>query len=225
MKVKDIMTRDVATVGQRASLKQVARVMTDRGVSGVPVVNAENHVLGVVTEGDILAKAASHPESLGMLGSIFRLPTVDERHRAAETAGEAMTPLPVTIDAESTVPEAARLMVVHRVNRLPVLRDGKLSWESSVAPISSARSLVPTATFGKSFGTTSSDGLLWLDPDELDIDVSGGVVRIGGTVEWRTVAQLVEAFAWRIPGVVSVDCSELRWRTDDRKQRTAVVSQ
>ena len=42
---KDIMTRDVATVGQRASLKQVARVMTDRGVSGVPVVNAENHVL------------------------------------------------------------------------------------------------------------------------------------------------------------------------------------
>ena len=99
------------------------------------------------------------------------------------------------------------------------------SWESSVAPISSARSLVPTATFGKSFRTTSSDGLLWLDPDELDIDVSGGVVRIGGTVEWRTVAQLVEAFAWRIPGVVSVDCSELRWRTDDRKQRTAVVSQ
>ena len=70
MKVKDIMTRDVATVGQRASLKQVARVMTDRGVS-VPVVNAENHVLGVVTEGDILAKAASHPESLGMLEASF----------------------------------------------------------------------------------------------------------------------------------------------------------
>lgn len=224
MKVKDIMTRDVATVGQRASLKQVARVMTDRGISGVPVVNAENHVLGVVTEGDILAKAASHPESLGMLGSIFRLPTVDERHRAAETAGEAMTPLPVTVDAESTVPEAARLMVVHRVNRLPVLRDGKLV------------GIISRADIVRAFTRSDSDiweelrndilgRTLWLDPDELDIDVSGGVVRIAGTVEWRTVAQLIEAFAWRIPGVVSVDCSDLMWRTDDRKQRTSVVSQ
>lgn len=62
------MTVNVAAVGQDATLKQVAEAMVDRGVSGIPVVNAERHVLGVVSEADLIAKEASRPESARILG-------------------------------------------------------------------------------------------------------------------------------------------------------------
>ena len=222
MKVKDIMTVDVATVGQSASLKQVARVMTDCGVSGLPVVNADGYVLGVVTEADIIAKAASRPESLGVLGTLFRPPGVDDRRLAATTAGQAMTTPPVNVDVDSSVAEAARLMVEHQVNRLPVVKGRKLVGIVSRADIVRAFTR-QDADIWEELRSDILGHTLWLDPDDLVINVTGGAVKVAGEVESRTVAQLVEAFAWRIPGVVSVDCSDVSWHVDDRARRTSVT--
>jgi CBS domain-containing protein len=66
MRVKDVMTENVAAVGQGATLKQVAELMVERGISGVPVIDSEGSVLGVVSEADIIVKAASRPESAGI---------------------------------------------------------------------------------------------------------------------------------------------------------------
>jgi CBS domain-containing protein len=109
MNVKDIMTTNVVAVGRDASLKQVAELMAEHKISGVPVVNAERRVLGVASEADIIVKAASRPASVGLLGDLVTQ-KVDQRDLAAATAGEAMTAPAVTMDAEETVAEAARLM-------------------------------------------------------------------------------------------------------------------
>jgi CBS domain-containing protein len=219
MKVDEIMALNVATVGQDASLKQVAELMVARGISGIPVVNAEHRVLGVVSEADIILKAASRPESAGVLGRLLAPRAVDERHLAATTAGEAMSAPAVTIDAGQSVAEAARLMVEHRVNRLPVLTEGRLVGIVTRADVVRAF----TRSDGEIWEELRNDVIpsrLWISPDELDVQVTSGRVRIAGRVKTRTEAELVEAFAWRVPGVVSVDCSGVTWEADDRALRS-----
>jgi len=217
MKVKELMTAKPATVGQTASLKQVAELMVERGISGLPVVNADGRVLGVVSEADIILKAASRPESAGVLGRFFVPKSVDERHLAATTAGEAMTAPAVTIEADRSVADAARLMVEQQVNRLPVLAGGKLAGIVSRGDIVRAF----TRSDGDIWEELNDDirRKLWIAPDELDIAVTGGRVEVAGRVTTRTEAELIEAFCWRVPGVVSVDCTELSWEADDQALR------
>jgi CBS domain-containing protein len=223
MRVKDLMTRNVATVGPDATLKEVARLMVKRGVSGVPVVNSEGWVLGVVSEADLIVKAASRPESAGVIGTLLAPEAVDERHLAATTAGEAMTAPAVTIDIDRSISEAARRMVEHQVNRLPVLNDG------SLVGIVSRGDLVRAFTRSDEeiLEELRNDVLpnkLWISPEDVDITVVGGQVTVGGRVSTRTDADLIEAFAWRLAGVVSVDCSQLTWESDDRAVRAGAVS-
>jgi CBS domain-containing protein len=220
MKVRDVMSAKVAAVGRDATLKQVAELMGERGISGVPVVAAGGEVLGVVSEEDIIVKAASHPESAGIYWRLFAPEGLDPGRLEAATAGEAMTSPAVTIDADGSVAEAARLMVDHGVKRLPVLADRRLV------------GIVTRADIVRAFTRSDSEiweelrnevlpRQLWISPGEVDVSVTGGRVTVAGRVETRTEAELVEAFAWRVPGVVSVDCSGLAWKTDDRAVRAA----
>jgi CBS domain-containing protein len=220
MKVRDVMSTNVATVGPDATLKQVAELMGDRRISGVPVVGAEGAVLGVVSEEDIVVKVASHPEGAGVSWRLFAPEGLDPGRLVAATAGEAMTSPAVTVDAEASVAEAARLMVDHGVKRLPVIAGGRLAGIVARADIVRAF----TRSDGEIWEELRNEVLprqLWIPPEQLDVAVTGGRVTVAGEVETRTEAELVEAFAWRVPGVVSVDCSGLAWTTDDRAARAA----
>jgi CBS domain-containing protein len=220
MKVRDVMSTNVAAVGPDATLKQVAELMGDRRISGVPVVGAEGEVLGVVSEQDIVVKVASHPESAGVSWRLFAPEGLDPGRLAAATAGEAMTIPAVTVDAEASVAEAARLMVDQGVKRLPVLAGGGLAGIVTRADVVRAF----TRSDGEIWEELRNEVLprqLWIPPEQLEVGVAGGRVTVAGEVETRTEADLVEAFAWRVPGVVSVDCSGLAWKTDDRAVRAA----
>jgi CBS domain-containing protein len=220
LKVRDVMTANVAAVGPDATLKQVAELMGNRGISGVPVVGERGEVLGVVSEEDIVVKVASHPERAGVSWRLFAPEGLDPGRLAAATAGEAMTIPAVTVDTEASVAEAARLMVDHGVKRLPVVGDGRLVGIVTRADVVRAF----TRSDGEIWEELRNDVLprqLWIPPEQLDVSVTGGRVTVAGEVETRTEAELVEAFAWRVPGVVSVDCSGLAWRTDDREARAA----
>jgi CBS domain-containing protein len=220
MKVSEVMSANVAAVGVDATLKQVAELLGDRGISGVPVVGPGGEVVGVVSEEDIIVKAASHPESAGVFWRLFAPADVDVHRLAAATAGEAMTSPALTVEADASVAEAARLMVDHGVKRLPVLAGGKLAGIVTRADIVRAF----TRSDSEIWEELRNDVLprqLWIAPDELEVTVSEGRVAVAGRVGTRTEAELVEAFAWRIPGVVSVDCSGLAWETDDREVRAA----
>src|SRR4029079_19424090 len=105
-----VMNKDVVVVSPRMPLKEVARVLVNRHFSGVPVVDDDGKVLGVLSEGDILAKERGPGDDTSIFGRALELETWAEKHGARD-AGAAMTAPAVTITPERTVSEAATLML------------------------------------------------------------------------------------------------------------------
>lgn len=134
------MTTDVVTVTPETTLKEVAKLLIDRRIAGVPVCGAAGGVLGVVSESNILWKELrSLPENGHVIRRILDAAYADDKRAKAATAREAMTSPAVTIGPEEPIARAARLMLEHMINRLPVVSEG-LSSESSPALISSVPS-------------------------------------------------------------------------------------
>src|SRR5581483_6940637 len=127
MDVEHLMTRDVVTVSPETPLKEVAAILADRGISGLPVCGAGGEVLGVVSEADILHKERGLPRGrASVFDWLFARSDEDANKLAARTAGEAMTAPAITIDAGRPVAEAAALMLDRGINRLPVVHAGEL---------------------------------------------------------------------------------------------------
>jgi len=129
MKVHEVMTTGVVTVRPDATLKEAALLLAENGISGLPVVDGEGAVLGVVSEADVLAKE-SPPESERRGVAHWLLDSRDpwlETRVAARTVGEAMSSPAQTISPERPVVEAATRMLEGGINRLPVVDpQGKL---------------------------------------------------------------------------------------------------
>ncbi|HZC29899.1 MAG TPA: CBS domain-containing protein, partial [Gaiellaceae bacterium] len=128
MRVQDVMTKDVAAVLPGTPLKEVAQLLVDRKVSGVPVVDGDGCVLGVVSETDLLVKERGAPRRRGgPLAWLVDPIEIGQRLKLeARVAGEAMSAPAVTISPLRSLAAAAESMLDNRVNRLPVVRDGKL---------------------------------------------------------------------------------------------------
>ena len=216
MKVAELMTQDVVTVTPETTLKEVAALLVDRRISGLPVVQADGTVVGVVSEADILVKEQGPEPRHGLLRWLLGARKDDER-LLARTAEEAMTAPAITVRAASSVSHAARLMTQNGVKRLPVLnRNDRL------VGIVTRSDLV--RAFTRSDAEIALDirdgvirGTLWLGGSEPDIAVQDGVVTLSGEVERRSDVELLELFTARVPGVVSVE-SNVGWRWDDEKR-------
>ncbi len=127
MRVQDLMTTPVLSIGPEASLKDVATIFVESGISGLPVRDAQNHVIGVVSEGDILYKEHDSQDA----GWTRRLRVAARPTRGGDQVEgadvrEAMTSPPITVSPWSSTSEAARLMTELGVNRLPVVKDDTL---------------------------------------------------------------------------------------------------
>jgi CBS domain-containing protein len=159
MKVRDVMRTDVTTVERSTSLREVAKILAEHGISGVPVVDGDGNVVGVVSEADILMKERG--PDLRRRGWVARLldpPDPDAAGKLeARTAGEAMTSPAITVEPGAHVAQAAGLMTEEGVNRLPIVDDGALVGIVS-EPISSARSRGPTTRSLARSARTSSCG-------------------------------------------------------------------
>lgn len=124
--VTSVMSVIVVTAQRSTPVLDVARLMVDHGVSGVPVVDG-NRVVGMVTERDMVAQEmdVDAPVYGTFLDAVFKLPwdKSDEEFRRvlATTAGELMSSDVVTISSTATVREAANLMYKRRLNPLPVV--------------------------------------------------------------------------------------------------------
>src|SRR5829696_7997762 len=226
MRVIDVMCRDVVSVSPQTSIKEVARLLVEREISGVPVVGEEGRVLGVVSEGDIVFKERGVAEPEGHAYDWLFGDGQGSAKREARTAAQAMTSPALSIELGRSVAEAARTMVESAVNRLPVVTEGRLV------------GIVTRADLVRVFARSDADlereirndillRTLWIDPGLLRVDVADGEVTLGGELDTRTEAELVTAYVARVPGVVSVDDSHLRWRRDDlarRQWRTAARS-
>ena len=203
MRVAELMTTDVLTVGPDSTLKEVAELLAGRGISGAPVVDGDGTLLGVVSEADILAKER-RPAHQTRFGRMLGYPEPDEAKSHARTAREAMTSPAVTIDANRRVDAAAALMLDRSVNRLPVVgHDGKLLGIVTRADL--VRAFIHTDEQIES--EIREEVLLhelWLDPTDFELTVASGEVTITGQVQHDDEVALIERRIRLVPGVVSV---------------------
>jgi CBS domain-containing protein len=216
MKVKELMTESPVAVGPDTPLRDVAAILSERRISGVPVIGERLEVLGVVSEADILLKERGpEPRHGGMLGWLLAGGQPDARKLAARTAVEAMTSPAVTVGPEHDVSKAARLMTDNRIKRLPV-----------VDAAGTLVGIVTRADLVRAFARSDEEiereiqdlvlHTLWIEEPGLDVRVERGEVRLSGKLERRSDAELLPRFVAGVPGVVTVH-STLRWAWDDRK--------
>jgi CBS domain-containing protein len=222
MKIEALMTKGVLTVAPDLPLRDVAALLTERRISGAPVCDQGNRVLGVISEADIIRKEQGlAPEVHGVARWFARLFDGELDKVEARTVAEAMTTPALTARPFDSVSRAARLMVEHRVNRLPVVVDGRLV------------GIVTRADLVRAFNRTDDEiavqirdevfvRALWLGPEELDLTVQSGVATIRGTVETESDARVVEHLVRSVPGVVDVT-AELIARHRDRPDRRSII--
>jgi CBS domain-containing protein len=214
-----VMTTDVVKVRPATPFKQIARLLARHGVSGLPVVDDDDKVLGVVSETDLL----THQARQGAEGSAHRAPLTRAARRGAAsgrplTAGELMTAPAVTVHALDPVARAARTMVRHGVQRLPVLDE-----EERLVGIVTRRDLLgvflrPDAAIRAQVVDEVLIRSLWLSPDTVEVTVADGVVTLTGRVERRSEIPVATAVIRRLDGVVDV-VSHLTYRLDDSRLR------
>ena len=217
--VHDVMTQPVVSVQPGTPLKEVAHLLIDNGISGVPVVDAYGVVLGVVSEGDLLVKEqgadAIHHRRLARLVGESAESRAQLVKFEAVTAAEAMTTPAVTITSARSIHDAAGIMTSKRVNRLPVVDDGRLVGMVSRADL--VRAYVRSDD--ELAETIRSDVILrvlWLDPELFSVVVTDGVASISGHVERRSTAEMFERAVRMVPGIVDAHAS-VTWSTDDSR--------
>lgn len=206
MRVADLMTTDVVTVTPETSLRDAAALLAERRISGLPVVDTEGRVVGVLSEADIVAKAGGPSREHRLLGWLLD-PDVDLADKiAARTVSDAMSAPPLTIDAQRPVYEAAKVMASEGINRLPVV-DG----ERLVGIVTRADVVRAFARSDEEIAAEISDEILrrtmWLEPGSVTVRVENGVVTLEGEVDSEADAELLPLFVSRVPGVVSVQAN------------------
>ncbi len=134
MKVRDIMTKDVMTVKTNTSVNEVAKLMGARDISGVPVVDDAGHVIGIITELDLIVRNTrlEMPRFIEVLDwgriPLERPGHAQERlkHMLGTEARDVMTEKVLTIGPDAEVEVLAELMVKRRVNPVPVIENDRL---------------------------------------------------------------------------------------------------
>lgn len=197
--VRDVMTKDVIAVQPHAAFKDIAILFAHHNISSVPVIDDDRHVLGVISETDLLSKESqqalpSHRPSLGPRQRRLRAKATARR------AHELMTSPAITIGPGETVPAAARTLQRHAVTRLPVVDE-----HGTLVGIVSRHDLL--CLFVRSDHDIASDVRHEVTPHapgELSADVTDGVVVLNGRVHRRSVIPTVVALAHRVEGVVDV---------------------
>ena len=208
--VGSVMTKEIVTVRPDVPFTELVALMSEHGVSGLPVVDAA----GMVSEADILAKQEYQ-------GGTAPRPWWSGRQRrarwhkaAGQTAAELMTAPAVVIREDDTVSAAARLLAKKNVRRLCVV-DGA----GVLVGIVSRHDVI--GTFLRDDDAIRADVEehvfkrgMWLFPETLTAEVVGGVVTLDGTVERRTTAQIAGQLTGAVPGVVGVH-NKVRYELDD----------
>jgi CBS domain-containing protein len=206
MLVSDVMTTDVVTVSEETPLHDVAKLLVDRRVSGLPVTDAKGRVVGVVSEGDFV-NAAGHRGALRqLLTRVYSVGRVGGSQMEDGTVGRIMSRPARTIAEDRPVSEAAAQMARWKVNRLPVVRG-----ETLVGIITRADIVRLYARSDEDLHAAVRDALAEV-PDVRVNDVTDGRVILSGEVPHQAVAEAARMIAGSVEGVISVDTSGIHYR-------------
>ena len=226
MKVRDVMTTDVAAVRIDTPFRDIVRTLIDRNISGVPVVDSLGMVVGVVTENDLLSKEAYPPRTdkrtvrNAMLEWIIGEDPIRVTKAEALRAEDLMTQPPITTTPDDTIHAAARRMIEYDVKRLPVTTNGLLVGLVSRRDVLTVYAR-PDATLTADVEAVLARSL-YVPPDNvIAARVEGGVAILQGIVEYESDVRIITNIVAGVDGITAVD-SHLAFRDPDPKvQRPA----
>lgn len=215
MKVRDLMTSPVISVGPKASLKEAARRMIEAGISGLLVTDDNGGLVGVITEADFVKsesgrRAVKRARLLRWFGNDDELPSTE---RLVE---DVMTSDVITLGPDADHAEAARIMRKSGIKRIPIVEDD-----------GTVRGIVSRSDILRAFARSDNDiiselrdhvmgEVLWIDPRKVEVKSVDGNVELHGHLETKSDAALLEDLTRRLDGVVSVS-SHLTWEVDNTK--------
>ena len=192
--VSDVMTHTVVAVGRDAPFKEIVELIDQWKVSALPVLAGEGRVIGVVSEADLLAKEEFRDTDEGDLA---------QRAKAAGvTAGELMSTPAVTVHADASLAEAARIMARRHVKRLPVI-DG----------VGMLQGVVSRSDLLKVFLRSDEEIAEEIRHDvlarlpvttALTVSVAEGVVTLAGSMPDRALVPVVARALRAVEGVVDI---------------------
>jgi len=203
--VKDVMTTKVVWVERDTQFAAIAAALREFRVSAFPVLDEAGQVIGVVSESDLLAKLALGGGEDGTPGMIAGILHQHETEKArAVTAGDLMTSPAATVSADDTLEEAARLMYVRRVKRLPVVdADNHLAGIVSRADVLAVYGR-PDVEIGEEIRNDIVVCESKADAVRFDVAVTDGVVTLTGRPRTCEQGHDIVRRARHVQGVVAV---------------------
>ncbi|MFE9650348.1 CBS domain-containing protein [Streptomyces sp. NPDC006365] len=216
--IGEVMTREVVDARRETPFKDVAQLLARHRISGLPVLDADDKVVGVISETDLIHRQAAQAER--NQGRRFRLPALRRTARRvtakarATTAEQLMSTPAITVHPEQRVADAARVMERHHIERLPVVDE-----EDRLIGIATRRDLL--RVFLRADDEIRQEIIdevltraMCLPPHTVIVSVHDGVATLEGRVEQRSDIPLVVHLTWKVDGVVGV-MSSLTFRIDD----------
>ncbi|MFB6614293.1 CBS domain-containing protein [Streptomyces sp. NPDC085524] len=203
LKVADLMTDEVVSVAPATAFKDVVKLLAQYDISGLPVLDEEDRVVGVVSQTDVLAHAAPGAQA----------PPHDAAPSRPTTAGEIMSAPAVTVLAGETAADAARLLTRRGIERLPVVDE-----EDRLVGIVTRRDLLrmflrPDSEIRHRVQEVLMD-VAGASADDVEVHVVNGIVTLEGRVALRSQLPVILGLVERLDGVVAV-APRITARTDD----------
>jgi CBS domain-containing protein len=217
MNVADVMTKRVISVTPETPIADAARVMLEQRISGLPVVDANGAVVGIVTEGDLLRRTETGTDRLRsrwfeLLIAPGRL-AHDYVHSHARKVGEVMTHEIASVAPDDTLAKVVELMESRRIKRLPVIEEGRLVGIVSRANL--VRALLDKLPEGAGKETAGDAEIRerilaeisrqpWGPRASVSVLVKGGVVSLYGSIIDDRERTALQVLAENTPGVKAV---------------------
>ena len=217
MQVREFMTGDVITVRADTPVHGIAALMVEKRISGVPVLDNDGRVIGIVGQGDLLHRTEVGTERrhrwwLRVFGDPNALARAFSKAHGLK-AHDVMSRKVVSIGPDAELREAADLMDSHKLKRLPVLKDerligiitrGDLVRALAQAKVARSPRLLDNGTVYKALNERMrSHG--WLNSSLINVGVDSGVVQLSGFVQSTDQRDALRVLAEETDGVVRVD--------------------
>lgn len=217
MQAKDVMTTSVVTVAPDTPVAEIARLLVERHISAVPVVDGNDRVLGIVSEGDLMHRPETggrrrHSWWLGFFASSDEMAR-DYAKACGRRASDVMTSKVVTVSEDTPIAEIAHLLEEHRIKRVPVMRGGRLVGIVSRADLLRAVAAAPAReqAAGSVDDRAIRERILdilrheqWMTSAFVNVIVTDGVVHLWGTIANEDQRKALLAAADNVPGVREV---------------------
>ncbi len=218
MKVRDIMSTKVVTVSPSTTVRDIAGLMVEKHVSGLPVLSDSGTLVGIVSEGDLLRRPELGTQKHRRRWVSF-FSGVDEQAREftkthALRAGDVMTEQVIHVSEQTPLGDVVGLMEKHNIKRLPVLSDGKLVGIISRADLLRALAarqvnpIPPPAESDAAIRAAMNEVLKneeWAMSAMVNVIVSEGAVHLWGVIDSDDQRQALRVAAENIPGVTAVE--------------------